>query len=189
VLAGGNAALLETVEGWELVQFREAELTGPDCWRLTGLLRGQGGSVNAAADAGARLVRLDTAVVRADVSALERGAELIWTTPGAGSSQTAVFEDRAQLPWRPCHLRVKAGMATWIRRGSDVADSWTFPEALSDGRFALEFDFGSGFEGRVETPSAACAVPPGTLALRVAGLAPDGRTGPWLSIGPGSPYL
>ncbi|MBK8200048.1 MAG: glycoside hydrolase/phage tail family protein [Acidobacteria bacterium] len=189
VLAGGNAALLETVEGWELVQFREAELTGPDCWRLTGLLRGQGGSVNAAADVGARLVRLDTAVVRADVSALERGAELIWTTPGAGSSQTAVFEDRAQLPWRPCHLRVKAGMATWIRRGSDVADSWTFPEALSDGRFALEFDFGSGFEGRVETPSAACAVPPGTLALRVAGLAPDGRTGPWLSIGPGSPYL
>jgi hypothetical protein len=70
-----------------------------------------------------------------------------------------------------------------------IADSWTFPQAPNGGRYAVEFDLGAGFEGRIETESPACAVPAGTLALRVAGIGPDGRTGPWLSIGPGSPYL
>jgi hypothetical protein len=80
-------------------------------------------------------------------------------------------------------------MASWLRRGRDVADSWTFPDAPNAGRFAAEFDLGAGFAGRTETETAACTVPPGMLALRVAGIGPDGRTGPWLSIGPGSPYL
>ena len=73
VLAGGNAALLETDAGWELIQFREADLTGPGTWRLRGLLRGQGGSVSGAAEAGARLVLLDEAVQRADLPAMELG--------------------------------------------------------------------------------------------------------------------
>jgi len=49
----------------------------------------------------------------------------------------------------------------------------------------VEFDTG----GRIETNESGCAVPPGTEAVRIAEIGPDGRTGPWLSIGAGSPYL
>jgi hypothetical protein len=189
VLAGGNAALLETTGGWELIQFRHAELTGPGSWQLSGLLRGQGSSVSGAAETGARLVLLDSAVQRAELSAIETGMDLIWKAGGASVSQTVRFDRRETLPWQPCHLRVRSGVATWLRRGRDIADSWTFPEAPNAGRFAVEFDLGEGFAGPIETEAATCALPPGTLALRVAEIGPDGRTGPWLSIGPGSPYL
>jgi hypothetical protein len=76
-----------------------------------------------------------------------------------------------------------------ILRVEKIADSWTFPEAPNGGRYAVEFDLGDGFHGRIETETPVCTVPPGTLALRVARIGLDGRTGPWLSIGPGSPYL
>lgn len=189
VLAGGNAALLETNAGWELIRFREAELTGPETWLLAGLLRGQGGSISGAAEAGARLLLLDEAVQRADLPAVELGLDLIWKAGGGSAVQTLTFTSRESLPWQPCHLRVRAGLATWRRRGRDIADSWTFPDAPNTGRFAAEFDFGDGYETRIETESSGCAVPEGTVRLRVAEVGPDGRTGPWLSIGPGSPYL
>ena len=189
VLAGGNAALLETDAGWDLIQFQQAELTGPGTWQLSGLLRGQGGSVSGAAAAGARLVLLDSAVQRADLSAMETGGELIWKTSGASESQTLQFDSRETLPWQPCQLRLRGSEASWLRRGPEIADSWTFPEAPNGGRYAAEFDLGAGFEGRIETETPACTLPLGTLTLRVAEIGPDGRTGPWLSIGPGSPYL
>ncbi|MBA3068906.1 MAG: phage portal protein [Hyphomonas sp.] len=140
-------------------------------------------------EAGARLVLLDAAVQCAEVSATERGLGLIWRAQGSEAVTSLSFDSRETLPWAPCHLRVRAGQASWIRRGRDIPDSWTFPEAPNGGRFAAEFDSGSGFAGRIETEEPACTVPPGTLALRVAEIGPDGRTGPWLSIGPGSPYL
>lgn len=104
VLAGGNAALMETEAGWELLQFREAELVAPETWRLTGLLRGQGGSVPAAAEAGARLVLLDGAVGAATLDPVEVGMDLLWTA-GAGAAQPQRHENRAGLPWQPCQLR------------------------------------------------------------------------------------
>ena len=80
-------------------------------------------------------------------------------------------------------------MAGWTRRGPEIADSWTFPEAPNIGRFVAEFDTGSGFGGALELDAATCSVPEGTTAMRVAEVGPDGRRGEWLSIGPGSPYL
>ncbi len=189
VLAGGNAALLETADGWELVQFMVAELTGPDEWQLSGLLRGQGGSRSAPAEAGARLVLLDASVQRASVSGAEPGMDLLWRARGASGVQTLRFERRASLPWQPCHLQVRGGVASWLRRGPDIADSWTFPEAPNIGRFVAEFDTGSGFGGALELDAATCSVPEGTTAMRVAEVGPDGRRGEWLSIEPGSPYL
>jgi hypothetical protein len=188
VLAGGNSALLETEAGWELVQFREAELVAPDTWRLRGLLRGQGGSVSASAAAGARLVRLDGAVRAVSLLPVERGMDLIWRA-GSGQGVTRRFGDEASRPWQPSHLRVRGGQARWVRRGPDIPDSWTFPDAPNAGRFAVEFDAGSGFGGRVDVDEPGCSVPPGTVSMRVAGIGPDSRMGPWLSIGPGSPYL
>jgi hypothetical protein len=188
VLAGGNSALLETEDGWELVQFRTAELVAAETWRLTGLLRGQGGSPSAPAPEGARLVLLDGAVQAAALAAVETGMDLLWRA-GDGDVQAHRFDALATRPWQPCQLRVRDGSASWIRRGADIPDSWTFPDAPNTGRFAVEFDSGEGFGGRIETDSPTCAVPVGTLALRVAEIGPDGRTSPWLSIGAGSPYL
>jgi len=120
---------------------------------------------------------------------VELGLGLIWKAGGGSGTQTLAFTGRERLPGPPCHLQVRNGLAIWRRRGRDIADSWTFPEAPNTGRFAAEFDFGDGYEGRIETESPGCTLPEGTIRLRVAQIGPDGRTGPWLSFGPGSPYL
>ena len=182
VFSGGNAALLETVAGWECVQFEQADLIAPDTWRLTGLLRGQRGSLSGEAAIGARLVILDAAVARASLHGEAYGAELVWRTATDDTPQTAMFEDRAGLPWPVAHLRVRAGQLSWTRRGADVPQSWAMPEAENAGRFAVEFDMGSGFGAQsvVETPFADWVE--GAMAARVAEIGQDGRTGYWAVI-------
>ena len=44
VLAGANRIAIEGAQGWEVIQFADAELIAPGRWRLTTLLRGLGGS-------------------------------------------------------------------------------------------------------------------------------------------------
>jgi hypothetical protein len=187
VLGGGNAALLATDAGWELIQFASAELVDVDTWSLRGLLRGQQGSVSAAAEAGARVVLLDEAVVRASVSPGEVGLAMDWRTAGGEVAATLAFENMAGLPWSVAHLRRSGDQLQWTRRGADVAESWTFPEAANDGRFAVEVDDGSGFEGRFAVAVPEATLPGGATATRVAEIGADGRTGPWVSIGPGTP--
>ncbi|MFN3313086.1 MAG: glycoside hydrolase/phage tail family protein [Hyphomonas sp.] len=189
VLAGANAALLETEAGWELIQFRQAELVEPERWRLTGLLRAQSGSLNAAAPEGARCVLLDDAVKRATLSALETAISLFWRASGSDSPIEARFEDRAGLPWRPARLPVPPGFVRWARRGRDVPDNWDLPDPVSAHRYALESDLGAGYGGRVETELSESPWPDGAVSLRIAEIGTDGRAGPWLSIPAGSPYL
>ncbi|MBY9067293.1 glycoside hydrolase/phage tail family protein [Hyphomonas sp. WL0036] len=189
VLAGANAALLETAAGWELVQFADAELVGPERWRLSGLLRGQGGRASGAAEAGARIVLLDDAVVRARVSALEAGLMMLWRAAGLGEANEAVFDDRAGLAWRPAWLPGPAGWVNWARRGRDVPDQWDLPDPASAVSYAVEADFGAGFDALAVTDVAGIAWPEGAICLRIAQIGTDGRTGEWLSIPAGSPYL
>lgn len=189
MLAGGNAALLETEAGWELVQFRAAELVGAERWRLSGLLRGQGGRPSGAAETGARLVLLDDAVVRASVSGLEAGLALLWRAAGLGEAADAVFEDRAGLPWAPARLAAGTGLVRWARRGRDVPDNWDLPDPARAVTFAVEADFGAGFTPHAETALTEMAWPAGALALRIAEIGTDGRIGEWLSIPAGSSYL
>ena len=189
VQAGANAALIETDAGWELVQFRQAELVAAERWRLSGLLRGQAGSVSAPAAVGARVVLLDDAVVRARVSALETGLSLIWQAAGMGEAEAAIFEDRAGLSWSPARLPAPPGLIRWARRGADVPDNWDLPDPVRSASFTLEADLGAGFEAYLMTSDTEAAWPPGALAVRIAETGPDGRTGRWLSILAGSPYL
>lgn len=189
LLAGANAALLETAAGWELIQFAQAELIGPERWRLSRLLRGQGGRVSGAADAGARLVLLDGAVARANVAGIETGLSLLWRAAGIGTAQEAVFEDRAGLPWQPARLTAPAGLVRWARRGRDVPDQWDLPDPVLPERYVIETDFGGGFSGRVETQVSEAVWPLGARALRIAEIGTDGRIGEWLLIPAGSPYL
>lgn len=189
VLAGRNAALLETEAGWELVQFQGAELVGPERWRLSGLLRGQAGRPSGAAATGARLVLLDGAVVRASVSGLEAGLSLLWRAAGLGEAAEAVFEDRAGLPWAPARLAAGPGLVRWARRGRDVPDNWDLPDPPRTVTYAMEANFGAGFTGRTEIALPETIWPPGALAVRIAEIGTDGRIGEWLSIPAGSPYL
>ena len=182
VLSGSNAALLETAAGWECVQFEQADLIAPDTWRLTGLLRGQRGSVPGDAAIGARLVMLDAAVARARLGGEAYGAELVWQARADDIPQTAMFEDRAGLPWAVAHLRVRADQLSWTRRGSDVPESWAMPEAENAGRFAVGFDMGAGFGDPVVVNVPFVEWPVGAASARVAEIGADGRTGLWAVI-------
>jgi hypothetical protein len=186
VLGGGNALLLETAAGWELVQFMSAELVGVDTWALSGLLRGQEGSESAPAVVGARVVLVDAALVRAAVNPGEVGLALDWRAAGDEVAQALAYEDKGGLPWRVAHLRRRGDALDWVRRGADVATSWAFPEAANAGRFAVEVDTGSGFGGRFEVAVPSAALAPGVVSARVAETSADGRVGPWVSIGAGT---
>jgi hypothetical protein len=124
VLSGGNALLLETEEGWELVQFQTAELVGPERWALSHLLRGQQGSPGAAAVAGARVLLLDGSDALASVAGGEIGADLVWRPAGSEETETLSFADEAGRPWPVSHLRALNGTLSWVRRGLDVPESW-----------------------------------------------------------------
>jgi hypothetical protein len=117
VLGGGNAVAVETAAGWEVVQYRRAELVGGEVWRLSGLLRGQQGSEEptaAGALAGAVVVFLERDMARAEVAPGERGLPRVWragpagAAPGGSGFSEVDFSwtGRAARPWRPAHLRV-----------------------------------------------------------------------------------
>jgi len=160
VLAGANAAAVETAVGWEVVQFRTAELVSEDVWRLGGLLRGQQGTETAmsvGAEAGAVVVLLDASTTRADSPRAERGLPLIWRAgptggPAGGPSVSEVahtvigVNDR---PWSPAHLRVKARVdggfdLAWIARSRIDGDRWEGePAAVDPMRFRVRIFAGT----------------------------------------------
>ncbi len=140
LLNGANAAAVRSASGvWELLQFRDAEETAPQRWRLSTLLRGQFGTGDAMASgaaAGADFVLLDESVVPAGLSMAETGLELNWRIGPSGSDisdlQFATSRQvgglRAQLPLPPVHLRALRSngdlVLSWIRRGRIDADGW-----------------------------------------------------------------
>jgi hypothetical protein len=187
VFSGGNALLLETEEGWELVQFRTAELVGPERWALSGLLRGQEGSPGAAAAAGARVLLLDGSDALASVAGGEIGADLLWRPAGSDEGEALSFADEGGRPWPVGHLRARNGTLSWVRRGVDVPESWALPEAENTGRFDVAFDTGSGFGEPLGVEMPSVAVPEGAIAARVAEIGADGRRGRWVSIPLGTP--
>lgn len=153
VLGGANAVAIETGEGWELAQFRTAELIGEEVWRLSGLLRGQQGTesaMRAGAAAGALVVLLDAAPARADCSGAERGLPLLWRAGptggppgGAGVSETTFtltgVHDR---PWSPAHLRAAVRSdggfdLGWIPRLRLGGDRWDGEPAAASNRFRV----------------------------------------------------
>lgn len=198
VLNGANRALVETSAGWELIQFREAELVDVETYRLRGLLRGQQGSeaaMAAGAAAGARIVVLTGAEQRLAVADWERGLEMAWSA-GAWSgtySHAAV----AVRPWSPAHLRAawtgSDVSLEWIRRARKDGDRWGAGEPPIEGSEGYRIRVSGGGSVRVwdvSAPSAAYAAaawaadfPVGGLALiEVAQLGLDGEPGDWTGV-------
>lgn len=147
VLAGANTVMVETDAGWELLQFRQADLLGGGVWRLSGLLRGQQGTetaLRAGAAAGAVVVFAGPELPRAVSSRAERGLPLVWRMgpPGlaGGPGVTELRWDptgRHDRPWRPAHLRCRlrddGGYdLSWIPRCRIDGDRWDGEAVSSD---------------------------------------------------------
>lgn len=152
VLAGANSVAIETTAGWELLQFRQAELIGNGLWRLTGLLRGQQGTEQAmrtGAPAGAIAVFLAPDLPRAAMSPAERGLPLVWRagprglSGGAGVSEISWVAGRVHdRPWSPAHLRrcsrTDGGFdLTWIARSRLDGDRWDGEDGDGGARFRV----------------------------------------------------
>ncbi|WP_158967924.1 baseplate multidomain protein megatron [Chachezhania sediminis] len=141
VLGGANLVAIGdgTPGGWELMQFREAELIAADTWRLTGLLRGQAGT-----DAvmphewpeGSWVVALDLGPVQLPLTAADRGLDRHYRVGPAAKPLSdpsyvhveQAFDGIGLRPLSPCHLRLtQAGgdvVAGWIRRTRIDGDAW-----------------------------------------------------------------
>ncbi|TCD06839.1 hypothetical protein EYB45_03960 [Erythrobacteraceae bacterium CFH 75059] len=129
---GGNRMLV----GSEVVQFTRAEPLGSGRWRLTGLLRGRGGTEQAAMDghpAGAPVTLLTHGLTRLDLP--DGGGEGI-AALGFGDAEpvlAAVENSGASVrPLPPvhgrCRMREDGAVAwTWIRR---ARGAWVWTDAL-----------------------------------------------------------
>jgi hypothetical protein len=139
VLAGGNSLALIAPEGEiEIVLFREAELVGVSRYRLSGLLRGLGGSEAAASRVlapGATAIVLDEAITDIGLDAGDIGTTRSFAVLPAGRdlgdpsavSVSATITGIARLPLAPVHARARreAGglRITFIRRTRKDGDA------------------------------------------------------------------
>ncbi|MEX0853647.1 MAG: glycoside hydrolase/phage tail family protein [Bauldia sp.] len=142
VLNGANAAAIgSAATGFEVVQFESAELTGPNAWRLTGLLRGQAGTDDVAAAghaSGARFVLLDAAAGLLNLAPAESGLGLtVRCGPAGAVYDPAIFTDvllgasrRGLKCLAPVRLSAVRDGGTgdvtfaWIRQTRGGGDPW-----------------------------------------------------------------
>jgi hypothetical protein len=175
LLNGANVAAIRADNGvWEIVQFGDAEEIAPSVWRLTRLLRGQQGTGDAVAvgvSAGAPLVLLDHAVVKAGLPPEHAGLALNWMVGPSGQDfggpthvgLATAGGVRARLPLAPVHLRLARqsggdALVTWTRRGRIDADSWLseeIPLGEEYERYRVEVrDTGGAMVRKAETAAA-----------------------------------
>jgi hypothetical protein len=139
VARGGNALAVQHAGGeWELLQFLDAELIGPETYQLRGLLRAQAGTdaaISGELAPGAPVVVVDQALVRVEVSEVERGGALLWRAVPAGADRVSTTEagytwrGLQSRPWSPARLRARrtpdGGVAIrWTRRDRTNGESW-----------------------------------------------------------------
>ena len=137
VLNGANRmAVSQGDDAWEIVQFAGAELTGAGRYRLSGFLRGQGGTASDGALAGAVCVVLDEALSVLPLLEHEYGIALelraVAAGLGAEHAQAGVLDVTGEQydlwPLAPVHVRVRraGGMVTvsWVRRTRVGGDDW-----------------------------------------------------------------
>ena len=161
VLAGGNLlALLGPDGAAEIVCVREAVLVGPRRFRLSGFLRGLGGTERLAARMlapGMALVQLDGAVVPLSTGLSEIGRSWTYRIGPAGREVSdssyvtldATVTPTALAPLAPVHgsaRRSQAGVElAWMRRARLDGDSWNLAEVpLGEDTEAYEVEILSG---------------------------------------------
>jgi hypothetical protein len=172
-LAGSNRIAIETGAGWEVIGFAGAELVSAGTYRLTRLLRGQGGTAVGSVAAGARVVVLDEAVAAVPVEAGWVGDTLaLRAFAGRRDAEGSSFEADILLgpltPLSPGHLRaVRDGSGdialSWVRRSRGDAGSWAALEVGLD--YSPEAWRVTIFDGSVPVREIAAAGPSVTYPL------------------------
>ena len=134
VASGANAIALKTELGWEVIQFLNAELIGPNTYALSKLLRGQSGSDGFMAqnlEAGAIVVLLPEQSQALPIDTDLRGAQLTLSAI-AGREATAThsldYQGVHMIPLSPVHVKARLIndelVLTWIRRTRLGGDDW-----------------------------------------------------------------
>ncbi len=204
VLNGANSMLVETEAGWELVQYREAELVDVETYKLSGLLRGQQGSepaMAAGAVEGARVLFLTGAERRLDVADWERGLDLEWRASRdalAEWSGSRTHDAVGARMWSPAHLSTEWDgddlLISWVRRGREGGDPWPpgeppheIPEAYrlrvsDDGGLLRQWDVSETSSTYAASDQAADFPAGGEARIEVAQLGFDGEPGGWAGL-------
>ncbi|WP_412506143.1 glycoside hydrolase TIM-barrel-like domain-containing protein [Roseovarius sp. SYSU LYC5161] len=143
VLGGANGLALETPDGWEIMQFRDATLVSPGVYDLSGLIRGRLGTerfIQNMLPAGAGFVYLDEAVVPITMDLSDVGVSYWWKVAmQSGAQEDTIaplrhtFTGEGLRPWAPAHVsgdRDDDGNLTisWMRR-SRSGTSWGVAQA------------------------------------------------------------
>ncbi len=163
VLNGANIAAVRTSSAadWEIIQFRDAVMIGPNTYVLDGILRGQAGTDFLAAaelPAGAKFVLLDGSACLPHVAAPARGLERHYRVGPVSEPYDDVsyqhhiwtYVDVGSRPYAPAHVKalrddVGAVNISWLRRGRVDGDSWESPEVpLAETREAYRIRIGNG---------------------------------------------
>ena len=165
---GGHRFAVETPTGWEVIAARDAELVGPDRYRLSHLLRGLHGSDadmpddGADVPPGARVVHLGAGLEVLDIGPGHIG-QPVTLSATAGTRRTEITHDYGAIhlrPLAPVHLSAtRSGNDMglhWIRR-TRGADAWTGLDVpLSEDREAYLVEL---LEGDAVVASAEAAEP------------------------------
>ncbi|WP_299041169.1 glycoside hydrolase/phage tail family protein [uncultured Tateyamaria sp.] len=144
-LNGGNLAAIGdgSAENWELVQFRDADLIGPEQYLLSHRLRGQAGTDALAPEewpAGSWFVLMNGVPSQIGLlRALRRVSQTFRIGPSKRSyddpsyTETVhAFNGNGLRPYAPVHVRLEPETdgirAGWIRRTRLDGDDWDLPE-------------------------------------------------------------
>ncbi|MEL7165081.1 MAG: glycoside hydrolase/phage tail family protein [Pseudomonadota bacterium] len=145
LLSGANAVAIGdgTPNGWEIMQFRDAELIAPGRYLLRNRLRGQLGTdalVPAFWPVGSWVVMLNGAPRQIELlSSLRRVAQTFRIGAAARAVDDPIYREEVHAfdgnglrPYAPVHLRAEQDGAStafrWIRRTRIDGDSWDVPE-------------------------------------------------------------
>ena len=207
LLNGANAFAVEGEAGeWEILQARDAVLVGPLEYELSCFLRGQQASAHAMGaptPVGARIVKLDERLVRANIAAHEwngllRFAAPPWagfsTDPRAETGDVSLPHAWAR-PWPPAHVRAERLASgdvalSWVRRAR-LGDHWGPGEPpLNEPReaYRLEIYDGETLKRAVEAEIPAWTYPeadqiadfgglPGSIRVKIGQIGADGQPG------------
>jgi hypothetical protein len=137
LLSGANTLAIGdgSLDGWEVMQFANAQLVAPNIWEISNRLRGQAGTDAIMADiwpAGSLVVVLDSGPQQVDLPPSARGQERFWRVgPALRSPDDASYRSRSTMaqgvglrPYSPCHLSLSGRQITWVRRGRIESDGW-----------------------------------------------------------------
>ena len=141
VLSGGNTLAIGdgSEDGWEIVQFTDAVLVGPQEWEVTGLLRGQAGSDAMMPDVwprGSRVVVMNGPPRQISLPTSARGLQRHYrfgpvkhaVTQKTFRHRVLTFKGNGYRPYAPCHLRQSQATGglrlDWIRRARIDGDLW-----------------------------------------------------------------